>query len=77
MMPKQRTRAGCCRLEQLRLQSCEGVSDKGVMVALEHLDNLKQLEYHQKFSLLEILIKWSSNCDNSERMMKLFRSRES
>jgi len=76
VMPKQRTRAGCCRLEQLRLQSCEGVSDKGVMVALEHLDNLKQLEYHQKFSLLEILIKWSSNCDNSERMMKLFRLTE-
>merc|ERR1719422_1761516 len=41
-----------------------------------HLENLKQLEYHQKYSLLEILIKWSSNCDNSERMMKLFKLTE-
>ena len=69
-------KAGCYKLEDLKLQSCEGVTDKGVMVALEHLENLKQLEYHQKYSLLEILIKWSSNCDNSERMMKLFKLTE-
>ena len=68
-----RARGGCYRLEHLKLQSCEGVTDKGVMVALEHLENLRQLEYHQKYSLLEILIKWSSNCDNSERMMQLFK----
>ena len=66
------SRAGCYKLEHLKLQSCEFVTDKGVMVALEHLENLKQLEYHQKYSLLEILIKWSSVCDKSERMMKLF-----
>ena len=67
------SRGGCYKLEQLKLQSCEFVTEKGVMVAVEHLENLKQLEYHQKYSLLEILIKWSSNCDNSERMMKLFK----
>ena len=68
-----RARAGCPRLERLSLQSCEGVTDKGVIVALEHLEHLRQLDYHQKFSLLEILIRWSSNHHNSERMMQLFQ----
>ena len=62
------------KLEHVKLQSCEFITDKGVMVLLEHCVNLKQLDYHQKFSLLEILIKWSSNCQNSERMMQLFKA---
>ena len=45
-------------------------------MALEHLEALQHLDYHQKFSLLEILIRWTSNHHNSERMMKLFRLTE-
>ena len=71
-----RARAGCCRLERLSLQSCEGVTERGVIVALEHLEALHHLDYHQKFSMLEILIRWTSNHQNSERMMKLFRLTE-
>ena len=74
--PPARARSGCYRLERLSLQSCEGVTERGVIVALEHLEALQHLDYHQKFSLLEILIRWTSNHHNSERMMKLFRLTE-
>ena len=67
---------GCCKLEVVRLQSCDGVTERGVMLALEHLHNLRLLEYHQKYSILETLIRWSSNYDNSERMMQLFKLTE-
>ena len=67
---------GCFKLEVVRLQSCDGVTERGVMLALEHLQNLRLLEYHQKYSILETLIKWSSNYDNSERMMQLFKLTE-
>ena len=71
-----RAKNGCYRLEKLSLQSCEGVTERGIIVALEHLEHLHQLDYHQKFSMLEILIRWISNHNNSERMMKLFRLTE-
>ena len=49
----------CTRLEQLNLQSCEGVTERGVVAALDQLHQLRRLEYQQRFSLLEIIIKWS------------------
>ena len=64
---------GCFKLEQVKLQSCEGVTERGIMLALEHLANLRLVDYHQKYSVLETLIKWSSNYDNSERMMQQFK----
>ena len=76
MQPPARAKNGCHRLEKLSLQSCEGVTERGIIVALEHLEQLHQLDYHQKFSMLEILIRWISNHNNSERMMKLFRLTE-
>ena len=65
----------CSRLEQLNLQSCEGVTQSGVVVALEQLQQLRRLEYQQKFSLLEILIKWS-NTSSGERAGRVFQLRD-
>merc|ERR1711952_278419 len=42
------------------LQSCEGVTERGVMLALDHLASLRRLHYQQKCSLLEILVRWSA-----------------
>ena len=75
-IPLLRPGQGCFKLEQLRLQSCEGVTERGIMLALEHLSRLRLVDYHQKYSILETLIKWSSNYDNSERMMQQFRLTE-
>ena len=65
----------CSRLEQLNLQSCEGVTQSGVVVALEQLQQLRRLEYQQKFSLLEILIKWSDT-SSGERAGRVFQLRD-
>jgi len=63
-------RAGCPKLEHLNLQSCDNVTEKGVMYLIEHLAHLRNLEYHQKCSVLEILIKWSSSFTDEERSEK-------
>ena len=65
----------CSRLEQLNLQSCEGVTQSGVVVALEQLQQLRRLEYQQKYSLLEILIKWSDT-SSGERAGRVFQLRD-
>ena len=66
-----RDRAGCCRLECLQLQSCEGVTERGVMLALDHLASLRRLDYQQKYSLLEILVRWSAGAGAGPRRLQL------
>ena len=56
--------------------SCEGITDTGIMVALENLKHLKKVEYQQKFSLLEILIMWCTNRSKSEKMLQFFKITE-
>merc|ERR1712168_1726839 len=63
-------RPGCPKIEHLNLQSCDSVTEKGVMYLVEHLVNLRSLEYHQKGSVLEILIKWSSSFTDTGRSDK-------
>jgi len=70
------SRAGCPKLEQLHLQSCDNVTEKGIIFVLENLLMLRQLEYHQKSSVLEILIKWGSNLTDDERSGKVFKLTE-
>ena len=54
------TRGGCPQLERLYLASCDGVSEAGVLAALLGLPRLVGLDYHQRCSVLEILIRWDS-----------------
>jgi len=54
-------KGGCMKLEYINLQSCEWVTEKGLRFLLEHLASLKKVEYHQRSSLMEIMIKWASN----------------
>jgi len=70
------SKVGCPKLEQLNLQSCDSVTEKGVIFVLEHLLQLRQLEYHQKSSVLEILIKWGSTVTDEERSGKVFKLTE-
>jgi hypothetical protein len=70
------SRTGCSKLEHLNLQSCENVTEKGVIFVLEHLLHLRQLEYHQKSSVLEILIKCSSTITDTGRSEKAFNLTE-
>ena len=70
-VPQRRDRAGCCRLECLQLQSCEGVTERGVMLALDHLASLRRLDYQQKYSLLEILVRWSAGAGARPRRLQL------
>ena len=42
------------------------MTESGVVVALEQLQQLRRLEYQQKCSLLEILIKWGGSFNNCE-----------
>eukprot|EP00092_Neocalanus_flemingeri_P007056 GFUD01007623.1.p1 GENE.GFUD01007623.1~~GFUD01007623.1.p1 ORF type:complete len:628 (-),score=196.56 GFUD01007623.1:149-2032(-) len=70
------SRVGCPKLEQLNLQSCDNVTEKGVIYVLEHLLHLRHLEYHQKSSVLEILIKSVSTITDEERSGKVFRLTE-
>lgn len=69
-------RPGCPKLEYLNLQSCDNVTEKGVMYLVEHLTHLRILEYHQKSSVLEILIKWSSSFTEEERSCKALKLTE-
>ena len=53
------------------------MTQSGVVVALEQLQQLRRLEYQQKFSLLEILIKWSNtSSSSSERAGRVFQLRD-
>ena len=62
----------CSRLEQLNLQSCEGVTERGVVAALDQLHQLRRLEYQQRFSLLEIIIRWSdTSSEGAGRVLQL------
>ena len=63
-------RAGCPKLEHLNLQACDHVTEKGVLCVIEHLLHLRNVEYHQKSSVLEILIKWSCFFTDEERFRK-------
>ena len=56
------SKAGCPKLEHLNLHCCENVTEKGLMYVNENLKNLKNLEYQQKSSVLEVIIKWSVRC---------------
>jgi len=63
-------KSGCCLLERLNLQSCDGVTEAGVRNLLDSLENLHSLEYHQVSSVLEILIKWTGSMSHSQREQK-------
>jgi len=58
---------GCSKLEHIKLQSCEWVTEMGLRFLLEHLACLKRVKYHQRSSLLEIMIKWASNMTEEKR----------
>jgi len=60
---------GCWKLEHVNLQSCEWVTEKGLRFLLEKVTSLKRVEYHQRSSLMEIMIKWAS-CMTSEQQSK-------
>jgi len=57
---------GCLKLEHLNLQSCEWVTEMGLRFILEHLPCLRKVKYHQRSSLLEIIIKWVSCMNQAE-----------
>merc|ERR1711892_124895 len=63
-------RAGCPKLEHLNIESCDNVTEKGVMFVIEQLVQLRSVEYHQKSSVLEILIKWSAKFTDKDRSGK-------
>ena len=42
------------------------MTESGVVFALDNLHQLRRLEYQQKYSLLEILIKWGGSFNNCE-----------
>jgi len=65
-----RPSSSCFKLERLNLQSCDSVTEKGIVCVLENLKVLKVLEYHQKSSVLEILIKWTSKMREEKRLEK-------
>ena len=69
-------RAGCHKLEHLNIESCDNVTEMGVICIIENLVHLKNLEYHQKSSVLEILIKWNSSFTDDERSQKALRLKE-
>jgi len=67
---KQQTESGqngCLKLEHMNLQSCEWVTEKGLRFLLERVTTLKKLEYHQRSSLMEIMIKWVSNMSQDQQ----------
>jgi len=67
---KQQTESGqngCLKLEHINLQSCEWVTEKGLRFLLERVTTLKKLEYHQRSSLMEIMIKWVSNMSQDQQ----------
>eukprot|EP00092_Neocalanus_flemingeri_P009535 GFUD01010263.1.p1 GENE.GFUD01010263.1~~GFUD01010263.1.p1 ORF type:complete len:623 (-),score=247.21 GFUD01010263.1:60-1928(-) len=59
---------GCQKLEHINLQSCEWVTERGLRFLLEHLLSLQRVEYHQRSSLLEIMIKWASCMTEAQRV---------
>ena len=67
---------GCPKLERLNLHSCESMTERGIIFALEHFQHLRQLDYHQRSSLLEIILKWSSNMSEEQRCGKVLRLTE-
>jgi len=58
---------GCWKLEHINLQSCEWITEKGLRFLLEHVTTLKKVEYHQRSSLMEIMIKWASNMTQEQQ----------
>ena len=58
---------GCWKLEHINLQSCEFITEKGLRFLLEHVTTLKKVEYHQRSSLMEIMIKWASNMTQQQQ----------
>jgi len=58
---------GCWKLEHINLQSCELITEKGLRFLLEHVTTLKKVEYHQRSSLMEIMIKWASNMTQEQQ----------
>eukprot|EP00088_Acartia_fossae_P038399 TRINITY_DN3979_c0_g1_i1.p1 TRINITY_DN3979_c0_g1~~TRINITY_DN3979_c0_g1_i1.p1 ORF type:complete len:617 (-),score=135.33 TRINITY_DN3979_c0_g1_i1:117-1967(-) len=64
-------RVGKClasELEVLKMESCDSVTDSGIRFVLEHYTNLKTLVYHQRRSVLEILLKWlAERADNDKK----------
>eukprot|EP00090_Calanus_glacialis_P027302 TRINITY_DN4299_c0_g1_i4.p1 TRINITY_DN4299_c0_g1~~TRINITY_DN4299_c0_g1_i4.p1 ORF type:complete len:619 (-),score=259.77 TRINITY_DN4299_c0_g1_i4:96-1952(-) len=58
---------GCSKLEHINLQSCEWVTEKGLRFLLEHLTSLKRVEYHQRSSLMEVMIKWASTMTEEQQ----------
>jgi len=55
------------QLETLKLESCESITDNGVRFVVEHYINLKVLIYHQRRSVLEILLKWLNERTDNEQ----------
>jgi len=49
------------RLEHLTVQSCTCVTETGVRFVLQNYRNLRTLVYHQRKSVFEILITWSTD----------------
>ena len=48
------------------------MTERGVVAALDQLHQLRRLEYQQRFSLLEIIIKWSdTSSEGAGRVLQL------
>lgn len=60
------TRGGALKLENIRLQTCESITEAGIRFVLENYKSLRQLVYHQRRSVFEILINWCSEMGAEE-----------
>jgi len=53
----------CLKLENLRMECCESITELGIRFVLQRYKNLRTLHYHQRSSVFEILINWSSEME--------------
>ncbi|XP_023333023.1 uncharacterized protein LOC111704881 [Eurytemora carolleeae] len=61
------------KLESLTMQSCDCITECGIRFILEKYKNMKTLVYHQRRSVFEIIIKWSSEMEHEDIKSKIVK----
>ena len=61
------------KLESLTMQSCDCITECGIRFILENYRNMKTLVYHQRRSVFEIIIKWSSEMEHEDIKSKIVK----